>query len=41
MNELIAKLLLSQECPFGYDCLAMDCMACVNLRLEGKEKDDG
>ena len=41
MNERIALLLLSQDCPFGYNCLAMDCMKCVNLYAEGKEKDDG
>jgi hypothetical protein len=41
MNERIAQLLLCQECPFDYKCLAMDCMDCVDLYAEGKEKDDG
>ena len=30
----IDGLLYDQECPFGYRCLAVDCMECVDLHTD-------
>ena len=38
----IDGLLYDQECPFGYCCLAVDCMDCVDLHTgeEGAFNED-
>lgn len=30
----LAGLLYEQDCPVGYNCLAMDCMKCLELHAE-------
>lgn len=32
-NTDIARVC-SGECPFGYDCKAMDCEACMKIRAD-------
>ena len=33
-NQTMAALLHSRECPFGYQCVAMDCVECVKKYME-------
>ena len=39
-NQILAALLHSRECPFGYKCKATDCVECVKKHME-KGKTDG
>lgn len=38
-NLTVADLLQKKDCPFDYQCRAMDCMECIEIRREGE--DDG
>ena len=33
----IDGLLYDKDCPFGYNCLAVDCMECIELRVDNGE----
>ena len=35
----MADLLLNMDCPFGYQCKAVDCMECIEMHME--ESEDG
>ena len=39
-NKILAALLHSRECPFGYQCMATDCEKCVKIHME-KGNPDG
>lgn len=41
MDLDIAGLLCNQECPLDYKCLAVDCMECLKIYMDSKEKADG
>lgn len=30
----LAMLLYLQECPVGYNCLALDCIECLHIHME-------
>lgn len=34
-NENAQALLHGRECPYGYDCLAVDCLECMEMHEEG------
>lgn len=34
----MAVLLLNQECPFNNQCKAIDCMECMEIHKDAKEK---
>ena len=38
-NRGVAGLLYDHDCPFGYNCLAMDCMECMEMHaaMEGEK----
>ena len=40
-NKPLASLLHIRECPFGYQCMATDCMECAKIRMEKGGIDDG
>lgn len=40
-NQTLAALLHSRECPFGYQCMATDCIECVKIRMEKGSDADG
>ena len=40
MNKELAQVYAGQ-CPFAYDCRAMDCEECAKLRMEGAEDNEG
>ena len=33
-SESISSLLHNQDCPFDYNCLAMDCLQCAQMQQE-------
>ena len=33
-SEMLSSLLHNKECPFGYRCLANDCIECAELQPE-------
>ena len=33
-NQTLAALLHGRECPFGYQCMTMDCVKCVKMHME-------
>ena len=40
-NEMLSFLLHNQDCPFGYQCLANDCLQCAELhQLEASGGND-
>lgn len=34
-TQTTRQLLHGRECPFGYRCLAVDCLECLAIREEG------
>ena len=36
-NENAQVLLHGRECPFGYRCLAVDCLECMEINMEKGE----
>ena len=40
-DQILAALLHSRECPFGYQCMATDCIECVKIRMEKGGVEDG
>lgn len=34
-NPNVAALLQNQECPFSYQCMAVDCMDCIEIHRNG------
>lgn len=40
-NQILAALLHGRECPFGYQCMATDCVECVKIRMEKGGAEDG
>lgn len=37
MTNAELALVCSGECPFGYDCKAMDCEECMKIRADGAQ----
>lgn len=35
-SEMMSSLFHNKDCPFGYQCLANDCMQCAELQPEGE-----
>ena len=35
-----AELFLKEDCPFGYQCEAVDCMECMNIHIDGERRND-
>lgn len=33
-----AGLLLNKDCPYDYQCKAMDCMECIEIYMEDKNE---
>ena len=33
-EQTLAALLHGRECPFGYECMATDCVECVKIHME-------
>ena len=33
-SQILAELLHGRECPFGYQCMATDCVECVKAYME-------
>ena len=40
-NQILAAVLHGRECPFGYQCMATDCVECVKIRMENGGAEDG
>ena len=40
-NQTLATLLHNRECPFGYQCMATDCIECLKAYMEKGGADDG
>ena len=40
-EQTLATLLHNRECPFGYQCMATDCIECVKIRMEKRCASDG
>ena len=39
MNESTGNLLMNSDCPYNYQCKAVDCMECIEIhRGENKEE---
>ena len=36
MEQNFAEPLLNQDCPFDYQCKALDCIECIEIYKEGK-----
>lgn len=40
-NQILADLLHGGECPFGYKCIATDCVECVKKHMEKEGVEGG
>ena len=40
-NQILADLLHGGECPFGYQCIANDCVECVKIHMEKEGVEGG
>lgn len=36
MTNVVLAMMCSGECPFAYDCKAMDCEECAKLHADAK-----
>lgn len=39
-NQKLAEILYHRECPFAYKCLAVNCVDCAELHIEGKTTEE-
>lgn len=37
MNNVDLAAICAGECPFGYDCKAMDCEECMKIRADSQD----
>ena len=40
-NQTLVTLLHNRECPFDYQCKAVDCVECVKIHMEKEGAEDG